>query len=65
MGLGIGIYCECCGNQLYLDADAAEAAKYTIIEEDGRQIIRNRPVLCHTCTMAKKFFSEERNGSND
>jgi hypothetical protein len=49
MGLGIGIDCELCGNQLRYDTDSGEIADCTAILESGEQIITRRPVLCARC----------------
>lgn len=49
MGLGVGIDCEVCGEQLCYGTDTAEIVRHSDIDEDGRTVIIRRPVLCHEC----------------
>jgi hypothetical protein len=61
MGLGIGIHCETCGNQLYYDDDCEEIISHTEIV-NGEQVITKRPVLCHRCKMAVVAFCKRISG---
>jgi len=48
MGLGIGVDCEMCDKQLYLDDDIEEISMYIELRGEENIIIKH-PVMCHNC----------------
>ncbi len=63
MGLGIGVYCELCKEQLYYGKDTAEIIWHTQVDANGTQTSHNHPVMCHECTTAinrLQWYNEQK-----
>ena len=56
MGLGVGIRCEVCEQQLTYDKDSKELVHFTTVEEGDKLHIKLRPVLCHACHMIVRKY---------
>jgi hypothetical protein len=59
MGLGVGVDCKVCGEQLRYGDDTDEIIQSTTVDDTGKLHVTKSFVLCHECKIVAEKLSEQ------